>query len=43
MFKNDQFTVSVKGKFRREAKMDNFVVIGVDDKRKSDISWTHMV
>ena len=43
MFKNDQFTVSVKGKFRREAKMDNFVLIGVDDKHKSDISWTHLV
>lgn len=43
MFKNDQFTVKIKGKFNREAKMDNFVLIGVDDKHKSDISWTHMV
>lgn len=43
MFKDKQITVKVGEPINKNVKMDNFVLIGIDDKHKSDISWAYMV
>lgn len=43
MFKDKQITVKVGEPINKNVKMDNFVLIGIDDKHKSDIYWTYMV